>query len=58
MAVTVYPVPGVFLPGYPTEKQEGLTKDQAAELVATGAYQYDKPAPVEPEPEPPSEQEE
>jgi len=49
MSTTVYPVPGVFLPGYPTVPQEGLTKADAEALVATGAYQYDKPA--EPEPE-------
>ena len=43
MSTTVYPVPGVFLPGYPTAPQSGLTKAEADALVATGAYQHDPP---------------
>ena len=51
----VYPVfngPHVqFIPGIPAVEQELSDKDAAA-LVATGAFTYDKPKPVaEPEPE-------
>lgn len=57
MAETVYPVPGVFLPGYPTVERTGLTKQEAAELVATGAYQRDKPEEAKPEPDQSKEEE-
>jgi hypothetical protein len=55
--VTVYPVFNganvQFIPGIPAVVHEGLTKKEADELVATGAFTYDKPpagadAPVAP----------
>ena len=49
----VYPVfngPHVqFIPGIPAIEQELSDKDAAA-LVATGAFTYDKPKPPKPEP--------
>lgn len=49
MTVTIYPTPGRMLPGLPTVERT-VTKEEAEELVATGAYQFDKPdEPEQPE---------
>ncbi|HXJ66733.1 MAG TPA: hypothetical protein VNN79_23490 [Actinomycetota bacterium] len=52
----VYPVyNGVnvqFIPGVPAVPHLGITKKEAEELIATGAFTYDKP-PKQPAPEAP-----
>ena len=55
----VYPVyvgPNVqFVPGIPALPRFGIAEEEAEELIATGAFTYDKPPPeaVQPEPEGP-----
>lgn len=41
--VHVYPVPGNWLPGVPAAEQD-VTEEEAAALVATGAFSLDPPA--------------
>jgi hypothetical protein len=45
--LTVYPIFNgqnvQFIPGIPATIRTGLTKKEAEELIATGAFTYDKP---------------
>lgn len=52
MDVHVYPVPGRWLPGVPAVEQD-VQEDEAAALVATGAFTLDPPE----EPAPPADEE-
>lgn len=48
MTVRVFPVPGHWLPGVPAVEQD-VKEEEAAELVATGAFSLEPPdEPVEP----------
>lgn len=55
MPVHVYPVPGHWLPGVPATEQDVKDEEEAAALIATGAFSLDPPAE---EPVAPAEDEE
>lgn len=42
----VYPIPGYYIEGVPAVPTECPTKKDAEELVATGAFSYERPAEV------------
>jgi len=48
MSVRIYPVPGNWLPGVPATEQD-VSKKEAEELVATGAFTLDPPPAEEPD---------
>lgn len=48
MTVHVYPVPGCWLPGVPAIEQD-VSKKEAEELVATGAFSLEQPKEEEPD---------
>ncbi len=49
MTVHIYPVPGNWLPGVPAAEAD-VDEEEAARLVATGAFTFEAPA-EEPAPE-------
>ena len=55
VSVHVYPVPGHWLPGVPAIEQDVKDEEEAAALVATGAFTLEPPAE---EPDAPAEDEE
>lgn len=47
VSVRIYPVPGNWLPGIPAAEQD-VSKEEAEELVATGAFTLEPPKEEEP----------